>query len=42
MQLIYEKNNLTFALAYFVENRFKTFLELTTILRTGKHCTHIK
>ena len=42
MQLIDEQDDLSFALLYFFQNSFQTFLKFTSIFSTGYQRTHIQ
>ena len=42
MQLVDEENDIAIACLYFIENRFQTFLKLTTEFCTGNQCPHIQ
>ena len=42
MKLINKEYNLTFAFLYFLKNRLKSFLKLTSVFCTCDECPHIK
>ena len=42
MKLVYEEDDLAFALLYFLQNSLQTLLKFSTVLGTGYQCTHIQ